>query len=203
MSLNDIRFYYFIFLLIFFYFFDHLLFFFIFLNIMEAYYVDRESNLERIWETLDGGIMKKLKTQNNAIINSINPDNEENDYHEQDVDTYLEEDATNSDEYLLYNCNFRFEHYYGYTLVSGEDHLISKDKLTGIYKYLIKKKKYENDFLEYHASSFLQKKYYRKKFYEEVSVSKLDLAKNTYNIQYFSKYKFLEFNKNFNYKKNY
>src|ERR1043165_1100169 len=126
--------------------------------------------------------MKKVKTPNNAIVNNISVDNEENDYLEQDVDPYLEEDSTNSDDYLLYNCNFRFEHYYGYTLVSGEDHLILKEKLTGVYKYL-------------------KKRYHRKKFYEEVTVKKLDMAKDTSNIKFFSKYKFMEYNKKFNYKK--
>lgn len=162
---------------------------------MESYRIDRESDLERIWETMDGGIMKKIKTPNNAIINNISVDNEENDYLEQDVDPYLEEDATNSDDYLWYNCNFRFEHYYGYTLVSGDDHFILKEKLTGIYKYLKKRKKYEDDFLLYHASDFLQRKYHRKKFYEELTVPKLDIARDTSNIKFFSKYKFLEFTK--------
>ena len=202
MSLNDIRFYYFIILLIFFFFLDFFLLFFIFLNLMESYRIDRESNLDRIWETMDGGIMKKIKKPNNAIINNISVDNEENDYLEQDVDSYLEEDVTNSEDYLWYNCNFRFEQYYGYTIVSGEDHMILKDKLTGIYKYLIKRRKYEDDFLLYHASNFLQRKYHRKKFYEEVTVFKLDMAKDASNIKFFNKYKFLEFNKKFNYKKN-
>jgi hypothetical protein len=80
--------------------------------------------------------------------------------------------------------------------------MILKDKLTGIYKYLIKRRKYEDDFLLYHASNFLQRKYHRKKFYEEVTVFKLDMAKDASNIKFFNKYKFLEFNKKFNYKKN-
>jgi len=49
---------------------------------------------------MDGGIMKKIKTPNNAIINNISVDNEENDYLEQDVDPYLEDDATNGEDYL-------------------------------------------------------------------------------------------------------
>jgi hypothetical protein len=44
--------------------------------------------------------MKKIKKPNNAIINNISVDNEENDYLEQDVDSYLEEDVTNSEDYL-------------------------------------------------------------------------------------------------------
>jgi len=55
--------------------------------------------------------------------------------------------------------------------------MILKEKLTGIYKYLIKKRKYEDDFLLYHASDFLQRRYHRKKFYEELTVFKLDMAK--------------------------
>jgi len=168
---------------------------------MESYRIDRESDLERIWETMDGGIMKKIKAPNNAIINNISVDNEENDYLEQDVDPYLEDDATNSEDYLLYNCNFRFEHYYGYTLVSGEDHMILKEKLTGIYKYLIKRRKYEDDFLLYHASDFLQRRYHRKKFYEELTVANLDIAKDASNIKSFNTYKFLAFNRHYNYKK--
>lgn len=201
MSLNDIRFFYFVILLIFFYFLDNFLFFFLSLYIMESYRIDRESDSERIWETMDGGIMKKLKTPNNATINNISVDNEENDYQEQDVDPYLEDDAANSEDYLWYGCNFRFEQYYGYTITCGDDHMILKERLTGIYKYLKKRRKYENDFLEYHASEFIKKKYHRKKFYEEITVKKLDMANDVSNIKFFNKYKFLEYNKNFNYKK--
>jgi len=49
---------------------------------------------------MDGGIMKKIQTPNNTIVNNISVDNEENDYYEQDVDSYLEDDAANSEDYL-------------------------------------------------------------------------------------------------------
>lgn len=163
---------------------------------METYRIDRETDQERIWETFDGGIIKKVNNQSN-----INVDYEEHDYIEPDVDSYLEEDTTNSDDYLFYNCNFRFEHYQGWTLVSGEDHLISKQELSGIYKYLKKGKKYEDDFLLYHASDFLSKRYHRRKFYGEITTLNMNLANDVSNIRFFNNYKFLKFNKKFNTKK--
>jgi hypothetical protein len=204
MSLNDIRLHYLVLLLIFFFLIDNFFFFFIVLNLLEAYRIDREADMYHLWEELDAGIIKKAKNEINNQVN-VNVDSEENFYFEQDIDSSLEEDSTNSDDYLWWNCSFRFEHYQGYTLVSGEDHLIQKEKFSGIYKYISdikERKKYEDDFLLYHASDFLKKKYHRKIFYEDISIKNLDLAKNTANVNFFSKFKFLRFNQNFNYKKN-
>lgn len=193
LSLNDIRLFYFIFLLIFLFFIDSFVFFFIALNWMETYRVDRESDSESIWDSLDGGKVMKLNNQTNS-----NVDSEEFDYIEQDVETTLEEDANNAEDYLWWNCYFRFEHFHGQTLASAQDHLILKEKLTGIYKYLKKRNKYESDFLEYHAANFLKKKYHRAKFYNEVSVLNLDIARDVTNVKFFSKYKYLEYKKTFN-----
>lgn len=200
LSLNDIRLLYFIFLLIIFFFINNFFFFFLVLHLVEAYRVDRESDSERIWETMDGAKLTKTNITKNEV--NVSVDLEENDYQEQDVDTYLDEEITNSEDYLWWNCNFRFEHFKGTTLISGEEHLILKDKLTGIYKYLKKRNKYEEDFLSYHASDYLKRKYHKKEFYDNITTLNLDIARDVANVKFFSKYKFLKYNQKFNYKKN-